>query len=179
LQLTEKVKLIQEVEKGERKKSEVSSDTIANSFAKCGFKIDTCLDTVSETDDNIDQEDSSRWSTIAAYFGVPDMTFAKYINVSYETPTEEEIMQTVMGTEEEEDDDSDDCDSEAAPPPSPSPLPNYAMLGLDVVRRYLECSLKVDPEISTYLNLVSNAITRKRISQNLHQTMVDNYFTIF
>ena len=76
MQLTEKVKLIQEVEKGERKKSEVTSETIANSFAKCGFKIDTCLDTVSETD-NIDQEDSSRWSTIAAYVGVPDMTFAK------------------------------------------------------------------------------------------------------
>jgi len=48
------------------------------------------------------------------------MTFAKYINVSYETPTEEEIMQTVRGTEEEEDDDdSDDCDSEAAPPHLP------------------------------------------------------------
>jgi len=58
---------------------DVTPKTIANCFAKCGFKIDPCSDTVSETDDDIDDEDSSRWSTVAAHFGVPDMTFEEYI----------------------------------------------------------------------------------------------------
>ena len=161
---------------------DVTPRTIANCFAKCSFKIDPCSDTVSETDDDFDDEDSSsRWSTVAAHFGVPDISFEEYINVDediifHETPRDEEIIKTVIGTEEheEDDDDNDDYDSEAVPS-LPPPLTSDAMMGLNVVRRHLECLSEVDPEVFTYLNRISNAVTRKQISRNLSQTTVDNY----
>ena len=68
------------------------------------------------------------------------MTFEEYINVDediidiifHETPTDEEIIKTVMGTEkdEEDDDDNDDYDSETVPSLLP-PLTSDAMLGLN------------------------------------------------
>jgi len=80
-----------------------------------------------------------------------------------------------MGTEEDEDDDdNDDYDSKAVPS-LPPPLTSDAMLGLNVVRRYLECSSEVDPEVFTHLNCICNAVTKKQIPRNLRQTTVDNY----
>lgn len=103
---------------------DITPKTITNCFAKCSFKINPCSNNVSETDD----KDGSHWSTIATHFGIPNITFKEYINIDediifHETPTDEEMIKTVIGTEEDEEDndDNEDYTSETVPslpPPS-------------------------------------------------------------
>lgn len=156
---------------------EVTSQTIRNCFAACGFDTET-NEASNEDSDGVSDTD---WELISASL-VADIHFMEFVEVDCElpvceTPTDEhivaEVQQTQSSSTEVQSDDDEEVinDIETQPPTA-----GKARRALETVRMYLESCEDVDPEMFTKLNTVSRIIRTNE--KKLIQTNIKDYLKV-